>query len=326
MTINTKVRSLLKASAAAAILFAGSQSWGAVAYLDDLAGTSGTRTFKGDFGWTSSAGGAGTQTLTINKSGSKIYVIDGDGAASVTTTLSSTAKDCHVYFIGGAVGTPHILTAATAPTSGKANLHIMTPALSITPTLAATSWNLINDTANTGAAGATLTYSGTFAPNVINNGVMTTATLSGFSGTISGAGNLILGAATTFTGKMSNMTGNIVTGNNLMTTDYLPSQGTIESNAAGVTVTANIGPQSLGKLYSAVAGTFTSNVDVTIGELDLRTAAITFAPASGKIITVKKITPGSDNGITLNGNGSLKILNGSTSAGITITSGTLIPN
>jgi hypothetical protein len=99
-------------------------------------------------------------------------------------------------------------------------------------------------------------------------------------------------------------------------------KGTLEF-ATATAVTVNGGSIKLVR-PAAAGGIIIANSNITIDELDLRQNTIDLRPASGKVITVRRITQGSDMGITVNGLGTVKVLKGSTTGALTLTTGSFI--
>lgn len=254
--------------------------------------------------------------VTMSQAGTEVDVSSSSGAG-LTLTSVAFSKDSHLHLFG-----PNAITVSsvTAPSSGDAFIHLKLAAATFSANPAA-AFDIIADYKV--GAGATLTgAAGALAAGLTLNGPLTLATVTSLTGAISGDKNLTLPASVTaMSGDMESYRGNIIPGGN-MSMSKLPPLGGIELGAHTVTVSE---AGTLGKLYPTGAGTFDADANVVINELDLRTAGVTLAPAAGVTIVIKKFTGGSDQALTINGAGTVKILSGAgdTSGGIVRTAGTL---
>ena len=315
--MNTKLKTLLKTTAAVATLMAGSQTWGAT--FEDEGGLdvkAGIKTVSTKFACLVPVGAAAAvaTTVNMNQPDTDVYVLSATGDAATLTSVTAT-KDSRLHLMGfGGVS----ITAATGPLSGKAYIYLKSPTISLPVGLDAAKFKVIADFLGA-VAGTTLTIpAGDFAVDMLLNGAVTPATSTIWSGELSGSGQLRLNATLgTLKGKVNNYLGDIVTGGAL-SIKYLPAKGGIDLGAHVVTVTDS---STLGRLIVTGAGTLAANADIVISSLTLRTAALTLSPAAGKTITIKNIESGADQNIIHSGLGTVEIVKGSTTGAITITAG-----
>ncbi len=197
-------------------------------------------------------------------------------------TVISATKGSSIYLIAPAA---IVLTAATllGPSSGKASLYIRGAAVTLPATIDPAKFDIVADYPGT----KTLTVAGLLMPALkLSGGATTLATVTAVSGAISGDGNLILPAGlSSVSSDISKLTGTITTG---AATTFATAPQRV-SMLHGVTISGNGTVKKV--TVGAAALTLTANEDITIEELDINSRALfNLSPASGKTITIKKLT------------------------------------
>jgi hypothetical protein len=269
-----------------------------------------------------SSGGAATMTsLSMTQPESHCYA---STSTSADLTLSSVvfSKDSHLHLMGP-TGDTVTLTAVTGPSSGKGYIHVQRAdaTFSANPS---DKFVIVSDFP--AGTGSTLTFvAGALAAELDVKATTILETLTSLAGKITGAGSLTPGDVTAITSDVSKFEGTLITSGDL-TLDKPLAKGTLEMAGTHTVTVSTAGAMKLVR-PSVAGGIIIADENLTIAELDLRQFGITLAPASGKTITVKRITAGSDGLLTVGAGtnlGMVKIVNGETSGGVSIFSSAML--
>lgn len=312
--MNSKIKNLLKTTAAVATLLAGSQTWGSATITGEDGtnyGTSG-RDMKGIVTMNNTSGAASTANFTT-AAGTVLYYTQGASAVNPTGNWTfGKGTKIHLTLTDD-------LTMAATFTSSKGDSTIIADSVASTKTL-----TLAVDQSQFALKvldSVILSVTGALSipVEIAKNKTLTTAVATSITGKISGEGSLTLAAAVTkVSSDLSGLKGTLTTGaaDVKFTSSLASFQGTLALGAnEDLSVVANNLTQTLPKNVNIVSytlkvpagtikkvtsggGTVTSVGDLVIEELDISGGAVTL----GGNITIKKVTGNSNISLGASGN------------------------